>query len=368
MKNFVWSVNKNRVVMVLGLMVLVLMAYLAGRLSVDQITNRQSAANDEVVSTWTVKPMTIDQSLDFRATVKRSSSDGPLSGRTGVITASMGTEVSQIGEGDKLFEVNGTSTIAGVGSVPAYRDLNLGARGADVRQLVEFLCRNEGLKECYPPEKYDDKLESAVRKWQKQNGMEVTGVISRGDIMWFESLPTPMSMKSNTSVGSTISDGDRPITVSNDRSQLVLSMAPEQAKLIPPGAAVRLSGEVEGRLEPNVVDENNESNTENENSQPNDTTNFSVVDESTQQSICDSTDVCRVPLLEGGDKGILASVIIVPKQSGLGVPTSAIKTAADGKPYVVSSQGQTVEVKIKTTARGMSLVEGLKAGFVAQVG
>jgi peptidoglycan hydrolase-like protein with peptidoglycan-binding domain len=83
-----------------------------------------------------------------------------------------------------LYAVDERPVRALYGSTPLWRDLRAGLRGADVRQLNENLAAlgyDVSVDEVFGP-----RTRAAVRHWQRDRGLEVTGVLTSDDVAFVD--------------------------------------------------------------------------------------------------------------------------------------------------------------------------------------
>ncbi|MGP3960018.1 hypothetical protein ACTWPT_28810 [Nonomuraea sp. 3N208] len=85
-------------------------------------------------------------------------------------------EGDKVGCGETFYRVDDRPVLLLCGDTPAYRDLSIGAKGKDVRQL------NQNLK--VSGDRFTAKTARALRKLQKQRGMTVTGKLPLGDAIF----------------------------------------------------------------------------------------------------------------------------------------------------------------------------------------
>lgn len=71
-------------------------------------------------------------------------------------------------------------------------------------------------------------------------------------------------------------------------------------------------------------------------------------------------------LPQGEEISILAHVVVVPAVSGVGVPTTAVVTDAQGQAWVVTREGRLM-VTVVGAGQGVTIVEGLQAGTEVQL-
>jgi peptidoglycan hydrolase-like protein with peptidoglycan-binding domain len=103
--------------------------------------------------------------------------------RTGVVTE-LPTPGSVVPLGGRLYTVDNVPVFLLRGNVPAWRDLQSGMdKGPDVRQLEQSL-RDLGFFTGEPDEKFSRSTVDAVKKWQKATGLERTGRLALGAVVF----------------------------------------------------------------------------------------------------------------------------------------------------------------------------------------
>ena len=87
--------------------------------------------------------------------------------------------------GDVLYRVDEKPTMWARGDIPMYRELSSGSKGTDVEQLQRYLQQGEYLAEDFEVDgKFGNATRSAVKKWQKDNGLEETGRVDFSQLMF----------------------------------------------------------------------------------------------------------------------------------------------------------------------------------------
>jgi peptidoglycan hydrolase-like protein with peptidoglycan-binding domain len=154
---------------------------------------------------------------------------------------------SVVGRGGILYRVDTEPIVLMYGSRPAYRDLNEDvADGDDVRQLEENLAAL-GFYPGVVDESLTSTTSAAVRDWQESLGLEETGVVELGRVVF---LPGARRIgQRKTSVGSVLSAGTevfdtsstrRVVTVELDAAMQSIARRGERVEVtMPDGAAVR---------------------------------------------------------------------------------------------------------------------------------
>lgn len=153
---------------------------------------------------------------------------------------SAGTAVQS---GDVLYSVEGRPVVALTGSVPAWRDLASGIDdGADVAQLEAALTAlgySDGGK-LTVDEAWDSRTTAAVKAWQTGLGLESTGEVPLGYVVFVPADTTVTAV--NTGVGAKVADGDAVLRLATPSQQLVASVPAELRPVVAPGLAVEVSG------------------------------------------------------------------------------------------------------------------------------
>jgi multidrug efflux pump subunit AcrA (membrane-fusion protein) len=86
--------------------------------------------------------------------------------------------------GDRLYAVDTVPVFLLRGDVPAWRDIGAGMTdGPDVRQLEQSL-RDLGFFTGNPDDRFRSATTDAIRKWQKAGGLERTGRVSFGSVVF----------------------------------------------------------------------------------------------------------------------------------------------------------------------------------------
>ncbi|MBT8225289.1 MAG: peptidoglycan-binding protein [Dactylosporangium sp.] len=100
----------------------------------------------------------------------------------GIITA-LADVGATVGRGQPLYFVDTRPIVLLYGAVPAYRALRAGVAGDDVRQLEENL-RALGYRGFTVDKTFGAATTTAVRRWQTDLGLPVTGVVPPGRIVY----------------------------------------------------------------------------------------------------------------------------------------------------------------------------------------
>ncbi|WP_066588338.1 peptidoglycan-binding protein [Cellulomonas timonensis] len=155
---------------------------------------------------------------------------------TGVVTAlpAVGTTVAPGGE---LFRVNDAPVVLMRGEQPAWRAFASGMKdGADVRQLEENLSALGFLRQS-PDQKFTHATATAVKRWQKSLGLEQTGTIDVGQVVF--SPADVRVQEAKAQVGDEA--GPELLAVTKTVKEVQVFLDTSQQALAPLGTAVTLA-------------------------------------------------------------------------------------------------------------------------------
>jgi multidrug efflux pump subunit AcrA (membrane-fusion protein) len=148
-------------------------------------------------------------------------------------------EGSVVGRGDALYWANDRPVILMLGRVPAYRDLSVGMRGDDVRQLERNLAAL-GFGETPPVDAaFDSATADAVRRWQRSRGLRATGAVELGRVVF---LAERARVGSHTvRVGEPVSQGTEVTAVTSTSLAVHLELRADLRLLASEGDSVRVT-------------------------------------------------------------------------------------------------------------------------------
>lgn len=158
----------------------------------------------------------------------------------GTTLPGMVTEVppvgSIVGRGEQLFRVDNSPIILMLGRLPAWREFAEGmADGPDIRQLEENLAA-QGFFDGTPDEEFTWSTISAITAWQKALGLEKTGRIESGRIVF---APAAVRIQEVVDgVGSPASGAV--LKVTRTTKEAIIDLKPNLAALAPVGASVEV--------------------------------------------------------------------------------------------------------------------------------
>lgn len=271
---------------------------------------------------------------------------------TGVAIAA-GDEVSQ---GSTLYLVDQRPIVVAQGTVPAYRAISDGAEGADVAQIQEMLLATSHYKGVADG-KDGAGTGAAIRSWQKASGVLPTGIVEIGDVIFVPQLPTRVALDSKViDRGLLVSGGEQVVRALPSAPDFTVPVTDSQSKMMPAGVRVEITSPDHALWEgvvAGVVQQQDQSGTV--------TVQLKAADGGV---IC--RDACaRVPVT--GEALLSSRIVTVEPVAGLVVPSAALVTSADGQVAVIDADGTQVRVKVVTSARGMSVIEGAELGLRVRV-
>lgn len=145
--------------------------------------------------------------------------------------------------GDILYSVDGRPVVALTGTVPAWRDLDSTIdNGTDIAQLEAALAAlgydDDGALTV--DDDWDKHTTAAVKAWQTGLGLEATGELPLGYIVF---VPTDTVVTTvNVAVGQQITDGDAVLKLGTPSQQVVATVPAELQSVVTPGLQVTVSG------------------------------------------------------------------------------------------------------------------------------
>ncbi|MFC7546460.1 peptidoglycan-binding protein [Plantactinospora sp. GCM10030261] len=134
------------------------------------------AATATIVRTDLVDTLVIDGEIGY-------GTPRPLRNRLAGTVTSVAAEGSTVRRGDPLYAVDAEPVLLMLGAEPAYRTLEPGASGGDVRQLERNL-RSLGYTAFTADDAYTSATAAAVRRWQRDTGLAETGVVELGRVVF----------------------------------------------------------------------------------------------------------------------------------------------------------------------------------------
>jgi hypothetical protein len=269
----------------------------------------------------------------------------------GIVTSMDVNQSREVSAGSVLYTVDLHPVVAAEGSVPSFRALGPDTEGDDVKQLQVMLAAN-GYFTGTPDGRFGSRTTEAVKDWQRESGLEQSGIVGVGDIIYFPALPSRVSFDTEKiAVGLSVSGGEAGVQVLSPAPIFQASATPQQARLLGEGTPVIVGAQKwPGRVaEQNATEDGNV---------------ILLLSAENGGSVC-GLDCSAVS--PAGTTNFDAVALIVPATEGILIPTSAIRTKADGATVVLDKKGTTVPIRLLASAKGQSLVDGLRAGAIIRI-
>lgn len=274
----------------------------------------------------------------------------------GTVRAAIDGTVTAVGDtsqplevGDQILQIDLRPVVVAEGRVPAFRTLEVGLHGADVRQLQQFLA-TEGWYDGTIDGDFDDATAAAVAAWRVDMGLPRGSEVPAGMIVFVPELP--VAVRLSVQIGDLVGPG---VTIAE-----TLAAAPtfraivteDQRAMIPEGTAISLRrGDhgLEGKAGSTEVVEG---------------IPYLVIEGTDGGPVCPSP--CGSVPHEGTSRWDVQAVL-VPPERGVLLPLAAVRRNANGETYVVTEDGGTTQVETGASSAGQVIVEGLDAGTVVQL-
>jgi peptidoglycan hydrolase-like protein with peptidoglycan-binding domain len=221
------------------------------------VAGATAATSGEDSPTESAKQATSTADVTKQDLVDTTSVDGTLgygdatalSARASGTLTSLAAEGSIVTSGSRLYAVDARPVVLLTGSVPAYRRMSVGVEGADVQQLEKAL-KALGYKGFTVDSKYTASTATAVRKWQKSLGVEKTGAVEVGDVVFGPARLRIASHKAT--VGDQVAPGTAVLETTGTTRLVTVDLDVSQQRLARTGATVdvelpdgsRVSGKV----------------------------------------------------------------------------------------------------------------------------
>lgn len=273
----------------------------------------------------------------------------------GVVTSIGVATGDEVSDGSALYTVDLRPVVVAQGDVPAFRAIGPDVEGPDVAQVQAMLAAR-GLFSGSADGKAGVRTVASIKAWQRTVGVEATGVIEVGDVIFVPSLPMRVALDQDVLVrGATLSGGEAVLQGLPETPDFEVPVTDSQASMMPAGTRVEISSPT-GGLWVGFAGE-----------QRSDAQSGTVVVELAGE---DGAVICGESCSEVAVVGqqLLASrIITAPTVTGLVVPSAALVTGADGRTAVIDDDGERISVSVIASARGMSVVEGVDEGTMVRV-
>lgn len=334
------------VALVVVLLVVAAAAFWAGRVALEPPEDPLGEATEAV--TYTVDVGTVGRSLSFTAVAEWPVKPAGRQTGSGVVTSVDIETGDVVAAGDILYTISLRPVVVARGSVPMFRPLSLRDSGEDVAQLQELLAQL-GFSDDEVDGSFGTATRDAVREWQDSLGVDDTGVVEAGDLVFVESLPARLVLSESVLPGSRLADGETVVSSVADSPDFRIPLSPEQSDLVPLSADVIVSypeGVWDARIEQAVETGPGQLDL--------------VLTGPNGGSVCGEECADWVSLT--GTTNFRAEIVVIPETMGPVVPVGALSTDAANRPSVTLTDGTLAPVTILEAANGIAVVKGIEVG------
>ncbi|MEV4391399.1 peptidoglycan-binding protein [Nonomuraea sp. NPDC049607] len=144
----------------------------------------------------------------------------------------------QITRGRSLFRLDNKPVMLLYGTTPAYRDLRIGAEGRDVENLERNL-RKLGYDGFTVDDEYTYDTAQAVREWQEDRGLDETGVVELGRVVFAPGKVRVESLEAER--GQPTAPGQKILTYTGTKKVVTAKLAAEDQRMARKGTKVSVA-------------------------------------------------------------------------------------------------------------------------------
>ncbi len=299
--------------------------------------------------TYVVEEGTVGRSLTFTAVATWELVPVGRNSASGVVTSVEIGPGDLVEAGQVLYTVNLRPVVVAEGDVPSFRPLARRSEGPDVAQLQRLLT-DLGFYHDDVDGSFGRSTRTAVKAWQKSLGVDDTGIVEAGDLVFVPRLPARLAVGEGVTPGARLGGGEETVFLVPDDPSFRIPLAVEQRALVPLSADVYVTyadGVWEARIE-----------------RATETPEFGQLDLILAGR--DGGPVCGLVCADWVDLSkptdFRAEIVVIPETSGPVVPVAGISTDPGNQPYVTLADGSTVPVKLVESANGLAVVEGIEPG------
>ncbi len=206
--------------------------------SLTDIGGDSQSETEPAVSTTTteVARRNLAQTETFDGTLDYADNRALVSNSMGTITA-LAPEGASRGRGDVLYRVDQRPVVLLIGRLPAWRRLEEGISGRDALQLEQNLKRL-GYDPGTVDREFDSETEDAVEEWQSDLGIEETGAVELGDVVFAASAVRIGSQVA--AVGQSIQPGGEILQIASAKQVVTVELDVADQALLAKGDEVTI--------------------------------------------------------------------------------------------------------------------------------
>lgn len=294
---------------------------------------------------------TIQRELRFETLAEWTTLDGPANRAAGTVTDVAVGPGDTVAAGDRLYAVDLRPVVVAEGATPMFRDLRQKVEGPDVAQLQALLV-GLGFLEGEADGVFGASTRRAVQAWQESLGLDDTGVVGIGDVVFLEGLPRPVVPGEGIVTGRQVAGGEEGLRLLPDAPRFWIPLSPEQRTLVPSEAplVVEYPGGTWDAVTAEVVDATRGVGIE------------YVLIAPDGGPVCGDECTAAVPVTSTAEFEV--RVVVIPETTGPGIPVAAIRSGADGDLFVRLGSGEERPVSVAESTGGTAIVDGIDAGDV----
>ena len=301
-----------------------------------------------VPATVAVSEMTVGTSVPVAVSAAWSAEPFGVGAAGGTLTSVEVADGDTVQAGQRLYTVDLRPVVAGVGTVPAFRDLAKGDSGADVAQL-QLLLAAAGHYKGEITGKFASSTRDAVKAWQKDLGVTADGVVRAGDVVYAERLPARVRIATDMAVGRRLAPGDVVLSVLSGAPEFVATVQPERKV----DATLPIEVTFDSASVQAVVKGTRQDKAGN---------TLLILAQADGAPVCGAG--CDLVPLDERQAIFPARQVVIPEVTGPGVPAAAVWFNAAGEPYLVAPDGGELPVTIVGQGQGRVVLDGVDVGTV----
>lgn len=275
-------------------------------------------------------------------------------GQSGTLTGVHRPSADGYRAGDPVLDISLKPVIAARGALPMFRDLGVGSKGPDVRQLQQLLL-DVKIRTTAPDGIYGQRTLSEVSALATRLRVSTAYLNTAGSILFVPTLPSRLALDPALALGDSLTAGQVIGHILSAKPQFTMTLPQGQAVLAAVGQTVLLEHE-SGPWEAQISALTS--------ADADGTVTATLGPSKGQSSICGSG--CSA-LPTSGALTLPSRLVIVPEVRGPAIPVSALLVAVDGSASVKARNGSTIPVTVLSSAGGMAVVKGIDIGTVIQL-